>query len=82
MPVIEIVWRHLLAGAAEGRRRWPSVSALAAELEIPVSTAHRSLAHPVEIDAVGIVSSTGCRFSTRGGYWCSSPLTATCSATS
>lgn len=54
MPVIEIVWRHLLAGAAEGRRRWPSVSALAAELEIPVSTAHRSLAHPVEIDAVGI----------------------------
>ncbi len=54
MPVLEVVWRHLLVGAAAGRRRWPSVSALAGELEIPVSTAHRSLAHPAEIGAVGI----------------------------
>ena len=54
MPVIEVVWRHLLVGAREGRRRWQSVTALAGELDIPVSTAHRSLAHPAEIGAVGI----------------------------
>jgi len=54
MPVIEVVWRHLLVGAREGHRRWPSVTALAGELEIPVSTAHRSLGHPVEIGAVSV----------------------------
>src|ERR1019366_2029022 len=54
MPVIEVVWRHLLVGAREGRRRWQSVTALAGELDIPVSTAHRSLAHPAEIGAVGV----------------------------
>jgi hypothetical protein len=54
MPVIEVVWRHLLVGARDGHRRWPSVSALAGELGIPVSTAHRSLGHPVEIGAVSI----------------------------
>jgi hypothetical protein len=54
MPVVETVWRHLLVGARAGRRRWPSLSALAEELGIPISTAHRSLAHPVEIDAVNI----------------------------
>jgi hypothetical protein len=54
MPVIEVVWRHLLVGALEGHRRWQSVTALAGELDIPVSTAHRSLAHPAEIGAVGI----------------------------
>ena len=54
MPVIEAVWRHLLVGASEGRRRWPSVTAVAGELAIPISTAHRSLGHPVEIDAVSI----------------------------
>jgi hypothetical protein len=59
MPVIEAVWRHLLVGASAGRRRWPSLSALAEELDIPVSTAHRSLGHPVEIDAVSIRSLDG-----------------------
>lgn len=54
MPVIEMVWRHLLVGARTGRRRWPTLSALAEELEIPVSTAHRSLSHPAEIGAVSI----------------------------
>ncbi|MCL2396318.1 MAG: hypothetical protein FWC87_16745 [Acidimicrobiaceae bacterium] len=54
MPVVEVVWRHLLAGAREGRRRWPSVTALAGELELAVSTTHRSLAHPVEIGAVEV----------------------------
>src|SRR5271167_215069 len=54
MPVVEVVWRHLLVGAREGRRRWPSVTALAQELGVAVSTTHRSLAHPVEIGAVDI----------------------------
>ena len=48
------MWRHLLVGAREGRRRWPSVTALAEELGVAVSTTHRSLAHPVEIGAVDI----------------------------
>jgi hypothetical protein len=54
MPVIEVVWRHLLVGAREGHRRWPSVTAFAGELDIPVSTAHRSLGHPVEIGAAAV----------------------------
>jgi hypothetical protein len=54
MPVVEVVWRHLLVGAREGRRRWPSVTALAGELGLAVSTTHRSLAHPLEIGAVEV----------------------------
>jgi hypothetical protein len=54
MPVIETIWRHLLVGAREGRRRWSSVTALAAELEVPISTTHRSLAHPIEIGALEV----------------------------
>jgi hypothetical protein len=54
MPVVEIVWRHLLVGARESRRRWPSVTALSGELGLALSTTHRSLAHPVEIGAVEI----------------------------
>lgn len=54
MPIVEAVWRHLLVGVRDGRRRWPSLSALAAELGASVSTTHRSLAHPVEIGAVSV----------------------------
>ena len=54
MPMVEAVWRHLLVGAREGRRRWRSLSALAAELGTPISTTHRSLAHPLEIGAVSV----------------------------
>ena len=54
MPVIDVVWRHPLVGAREGQRQWPSVTALAGELGIPVSTAPRSLGHLVEIGAVSI----------------------------
>ena len=54
MPVVEVVWRHLLVSAREGRRRWPSVTALAGELGLAVSTTHRSLAHPMEIGAVEV----------------------------
>lgn len=57
MPSVEIVWRHLLVGSAAGRRRWPSVTAVADDLGMPLSTVHRSLAHPVEIDAVGVSAS-------------------------
>ncbi len=59
MPTVEVVWRHLLVGARQGRRRWSSVSELAAELGIPVSTAHRSIEHPVEIEAVSVRSLEG-----------------------
>lgn len=52
--MIEVLWRHLLVSAREGRRRWPSVTALAGELGLGVSTAHRSLAHPIEIGAVDV----------------------------
>lgn len=49
------VWRHLLTMAIErGQRRWPSVTALSAELEIGVSTTHRALSQPVEIGAVDV----------------------------
>lgn len=54
MPVIQVVWRHLLVGTREGRRRWPSVTAVAGELGLAVSTAHRSLAHPLEIGAIEV----------------------------
>lgn len=54
MQVVEVIWRHLLVGAREERRRWLSVTALAHELGVAVSTTHRSLAHPVEIGAVDI----------------------------
>jgi hypothetical protein len=52
MPVVEVVWRHILVGAREGRRRWASVTALAGELGLAISTTHRSLTHPIEIGAV------------------------------
>ena len=54
MPVLEVVWRHLLVGARKGRRRWPSVTALASELGLAISTTHRSLAHPMEIGAIDV----------------------------
>jgi hypothetical protein len=49
----------MLAAARVGVRRWPSVSGLARELGVPVSTAHRSLAHPVEIGAVEVSAMEG-----------------------
>jgi hypothetical protein len=58
----EQVWRHLVTGAIEqGRRRWPSVTALAGELEMGVSTVHRALSHPVEIGAVDVLPGGGVR---------------------
>ncbi len=44
----------MLAAARAGRQRWPSVSRLAGELGVPVSTTHRSLSRPVEIGAVEV----------------------------
>ena len=57
----EIIWRHLLAGTAEGRRRYASATALAKELELPVSTTHQALGRPVEIGAVTISAAAGLR---------------------
>lgn len=52
--ITQAVWRHLLVGAREDRRRWPSITALAEELELGVSTVHKALAQPVEIEAVRV----------------------------
>jgi len=58
----EQVWRHLLVGAIEGdQRRWDSVTALAAELGLGVSTVHRALAYPAEIGVLTVRSSGGLR---------------------
>jgi DNA-binding IclR family transcriptional regulator len=54
MPAVEVVWRHLLVGARAGRRRWSSITELACELELALSTTHRSLAHPMEIGVVEV----------------------------
>lgn len=59
MPQVQRVWRHLLYASAHGQRRWPSVTALATELGVPVSTTHRSLTHPVAIGAVIITAGAG-----------------------
>lgn len=48
----EQVWRHLIVSAGQGKRRWPSLAALAAELGMGVSTVHGALARPTEIGAV------------------------------
>lgn len=51
----EMVWRHLLTGAFdEERRRWDSVSAVARELELPISTVHDALSRPAKIGALAI----------------------------
>jgi len=56
------VWRHITSGAIESsRRRWPSVTALADELGMGVSTVHRALSIPVEIGAVAIRPAGGLR---------------------
>jgi hypothetical protein len=56
------VWRHLTVGAVEDeRRRWPSVTALAAELDMGISTVHRALSYPVEIGAVLVRPAGGVR---------------------
>ncbi len=54
LSITQAVWRHLLVGAREDRRRWPSITALAEELELGVSTVHKALAQPVEIEAVRV----------------------------
>ena len=56
------VWRHLTWGAIEqGQRRWPSITALAADLGMGISTVHRALAHPAEIGALQIRPAGGVR---------------------
>lgn len=54
LSITQAVWRHLLVGAREDQRRWPSITALAEELDLGVSTVHKALAQPVEIEAVRV----------------------------
>lgn len=56
----EQVWRHLLVGAFErGQRQWPSVTALADDLGLAISTTHRALEHPGSIGAVDVSRAGG-----------------------
>jgi len=49
------VWRHLTWGAIEqGQRLWPSITALAADLGMGISTVHRALAHQAEVGAIQV----------------------------
>jgi DNA-binding transcriptional regulator YhcF (GntR family) len=57
----EQVWRHIIDGAHHGRRRWDSVSSLAAELGVPVSTTHQALEEPRLIDILRISGGGGLR---------------------
>lgn len=60
LSVTEQVWRHLCVSAHDhGRRRWPSVSALARELDMQISTVHRAIERPAEIQAVKTPASGG-----------------------
>ncbi|MGH9111394.1 MAG: hypothetical protein ACRDZN_03710 [Acidimicrobiales bacterium] len=62
MSKTEQVWRHLATGAIErGRRRWLSVTGLATELDMGVSTVHRALSRPAEIGAVDVLPGGGVR---------------------
>jgi hypothetical protein len=54
LQITHVVWRHLLHHAREGQRVWPSLRALAGDLDLGVSTVHKSLAHPVEIGAIQV----------------------------
>lgn len=48
----EIVWRELLAKADQGQRRFDNLAALAADLDMPVSTVHAALRRPVSMGAI------------------------------
>jgi hypothetical protein len=52
LSATEQVWRHLLVGSHEGKRRWPSLGALSDELGMGTSTIHGALRRPKEIGAV------------------------------
>lgn len=53
----EQVWRHLLVGSLErGHSRYPSVSAVARGLDLGVSTVHRALQRPLEMDVIRVGS--------------------------
>lgn len=58
----EQVWRHLLVGSLErGRFRYPSVTAVARDLDLGGSTVHRALQRPLEMGAVRVRSGRGLR---------------------
>jgi hypothetical protein len=52
--VTHVVWRHLLEEARAGRRSQPSLSQVAADLGLGISTVHKALVQPVEIEAVRV----------------------------
>lgn len=62
MTKTEQVWRHLLVASLErGLGRHKSVSALARELDLGITTVHRALQRPVEMGIVRVRSGRGLR---------------------
>ncbi len=57
----EAVWRHLLAEADSGRRRFRTITELAQDLGMGVSTVHKSLQRPAEIGAIQVRGAGGIR---------------------
>lgn len=57
----EAVWRHLLAEADTGRRRFRAVTELAQELGMGVSTVHKALQRPADIGAIQVRGAGGVR---------------------
>jgi hypothetical protein len=58
----EAVWRYLLVDALEqGQSREPSITAVASDLGLGISTVHKALARPTEIGAVIVHPSRGVR---------------------
>ena len=82
MPVVEVVWRHLLVGARAGRRRWPSITELAGELGCRsrrrIARSHTRWRSEWSRSA----RSTASRCSIRPGCLCCWPPTATSSVMS
>jgi len=61
LPKTEIVWRHLLHEADRDVRRHPSISALADDLGMGISTVHKALRLPADMGAVIVKPAGGIR---------------------
>src|SRR5713101_1971800 len=57
----EAVWRHLLAEADAGRRRFRTVTELAQDIGMGVSTVHKALQRPADIGAIQVRGAGGVR---------------------
>jgi hypothetical protein len=54
LSITHVVWRHLLEEARTGHRSQPSISQVALDLDLGISTVHKALTQPAEIEAVRV----------------------------